>query len=162
MNITIQYLAGLFDGEGCISIICAKKGAKNPRSQSPAYELKLHIRMTDSRPIKAFSDYFAKHFKGGFIARQETKKPERHKPTYCFACSHTKAENIIKELLPYFICKREQAELALEFQQYIKESKCQGKIGLNRKKVPDNILAKRHQYYLQMKNLKSLQYPLQA
>ena len=161
MKITIQYLAGLFDGEGCISIACAKQGWKNSRSKSPAYELKLHIRMTDPRPIKIFRDYFQQFLNGGYSVRQEYEHPN-HKPTYCYGCSHSKAETIIKQLLPYLIVKKEQAELALEFQQYIRDSKCQGKVGFSRKPDPDYILAKRHHYYLAMKNLKSLRYPFQA
>ena len=158
METTIQYLAGLFDGEGCISIIRANVKSKNERARSPAYELKLHIRMTDPRPIKVFRDFFDTK-KGGYVVRQEYK-PLNHRPTYCFGCSHTKAETIIKQLLPYLICKKEQAELAIEFQQYIRDSKCQGKIGFSRKPVPDYILAKRHDYYLTMRKLKLIRLPL--
>lgn len=158
MKTTIQYLAGLFDGEGCISIIAAKIGAKNYRAQSIAYELKLHIRMTDPRPVKAFRDFFA-DTNGGNTVRQEYK-PLNHRPTYCFGCSHTKAETIIKQLLPYLICKKEQADLAIDFQQYIRDSKCQGKIGFSRRPVPDYILAKRHDYYLSMRKLKLLRLQL--
>ena len=158
MKTTIQYLAGLFDGEGCISIIAAKVGAKNFRAKSIAYELKLHIRMTDPRTIKAFRDFFSNDI-GGWTVRQEYKK-NNHRPTFCFGCSHSKAEKIIKQLLPYLICKKEQAELAIEFQQYIRDTNCANKIGFARRPVPDYILAKRHNYYLTMRKLKLLRLPL--
>ncbi|KKM15745.1 hypothetical protein LCGC14_1692950 [marine sediment metagenome] len=152
MKPSIEYFAGLFDGEGCICIARAKQGWKNSRSKSPAYELKVFIRMSDVRPIQIFKERF-----DGNISFQEYK-PVNHRPTHCFYCSHTKAERVVKELLPYLIVKKEQAEVALEFQQYMRDSNCK-KVGFARKPVPKYILEKRHQYYLTLKNLKRKVYP---
>lgn len=152
MKTSIQYLAGLFDGEGWISISRSSPKWKNTRAKSFQYELKVGVAMCDYRPIKEFADFF-----DGNIRFQIYKNPKR-KPLYHFTTSHRKAEKIIQQLIPYLICKKEQAQLALDFYQYCKDTRCTGVVGFSRKPVPDYIIENRHKYYLNLKKLKS-EYP---
>lgn len=153
--ITIEYLAGLFDGEGCISIIKSNPFYKTSTSKTYKYFLSLMVGMTDPRPIVAFKEFF----NGRRTVIQEQPNSVRQRTMYRYQATSNVAEEIIKKLLPYLICKKEQAILALEFRDYIRESSCLGKVGFARKPVPKEILKKRHNFYLKMKELKVLKYP---
>jgi hypothetical protein len=98
----MQYLAGFFDGEGCISL-----GRRSDKDQ-----IFLSIRVTNTKlsPLKLFLKEF-----GGKIFRRNPKT-SRSKYSYFWKCYHPQQERFItKVLIPYSIIKKEQGIIALDF-----------------------------------------------
>lgn len=99
----IRYFAGLFDGEGSVSILACKSGKKHyPK-------LVLQLTMINEILIRLIHATF-----GGYvytIKRQTTA----HNTPYKWMAESKVAGSVLTQLLPHLILKKRQAELALEF-----------------------------------------------
>ncbi len=115
---TIIYLAGFFDGEGCICITHYIR----PVTGTSIFQLKATVSNLNFDVLKLIKDNF-----GGGL----TKKGKDG--CYRYYSSSKTAANFIARILPYLIIKKEQAELALEFQKVlrIKYQKGQKNIALS-------------------------------
>lgn len=135
-------LAAYIDGEGCI-VIKSNKGAK-PTSRRVFY-LDLTIVNTDPRLgywLKATfggSVYVGK--RGHFIATWA--------PVISWNTAAAHAAALIKGCLPYFLIKREQADVALAFQATILPDRRYGVKGR-----PAELVARQQSYYEQLQSLK--------
>jgi len=102
---TIGYLAGLLDGEGCVTVIKYKRNDR--QNKNDYYALRLTITNTNRDALKLFHDTF----KSGYIYAE--KRPNC-KLIYVWASSATaKNKAILKGLLPYLIIKKDKAKLAI-------------------------------------------------
>ena len=97
----IKYLAGIFDGEGCVMVRSWRFGK--------SYTLGAFIVNTDYRLIKAIYDSF-----GGKISG-ETHIIKNHKNKHIIGWNSIDCIEILKKLNPYLLIKKDQAELALTF-----------------------------------------------
>lgn len=104
-----SYLAGLFDGEGCIHI--AEVSFKDrPHGVQKAYRADIHITMTNREVI----EWVAKNF-GGVYYVQESVNPRWRNAYRWVPKGNKNKQNLLLGLLPYLIVKREVANIALEF-----------------------------------------------
>jgi len=103
-KITPQYIAGFFDGEGCIS--ANEWGA-----------IFIIVVNTDERVIRAIRDYF--NF--GRVKR-ESPKQENHRTRYIWQVSSWQAYEVLEKIKPYLIIKKEQAEIAMRLQEMQREN----------------------------------------
>jgi hypothetical protein len=89
-----EYIAGLFDGEGCILVT---RGS-----------LRVQIAGCYRPTIEALPEQF-----GGWICRDKDKGPS-YKTCYRWVITCSPAQAFLRTILPYLREKREQAELALQ------------------------------------------------
>ena len=106
---TLSYLAGLFDGEGCIFIAVNKPNPKF-QTKSPQHWLGVVIGNTYLPLITWLKDNFSGH-----ILKSDRFKV-RHKPYWEWKLASNQAKNFLMLIYPYLRIKREQAKLAIEFQ----------------------------------------------
>ena len=101
----MSYLAGFFDGEGCITTF------RNHVKRHPgefSYCLKMNVSNTNLEVLKIFEAAFG----GGIF----TKKPkEGFKQAYVWQINGVAAKEVLKQLLPHLVVKKAEAELALQF-----------------------------------------------
>jgi len=98
-------LAAYIDGEGHIEISCNKTHRY--------YMLKVTIVNGDFRLPEWCQDHF-----GGILCRfRYHGDPKNYAPMKRWILSSWQASNVLKRCLPYFICKREEAEKAIQFKQ---------------------------------------------
>lgn len=102
---TIAYLAGILDGEGTVNI--------SYLSKKDEYRLRLQIVNTN----KLLIDWLASNFKGHIY---EVKGHRRNNPKWRTRYEYfffPKKENLplLKSMLPFLICKKEQMKLAIRF-----------------------------------------------
>jgi len=109
----LSYLAGFFDGEGCISIL------HNKRSRG----------WTFTCTVATAGGYMPTLFCLNFGGRLRVAQRKRggHPITYWVVC-HTKALNFLEIILPYLRLKKPQAEVAIKFQKKISASHIAGHI----------------------------------
>ena len=101
----IRYLAGLFDGEGSISVL-----HHNTKGGKKYLIVSLQLSMTDKESVKLFSSRFGGWF--GVLNR----KTKRHIEVFKWCVSGVEAATpALKALLPHLRVKNKQAALALEF-----------------------------------------------
>jgi len=104
------YLAGLIDGEGCISI-CRRKH-KQKKSDNWYYEPQVIIANTDKRMVD-----FAIDLCGGWVAIPKKIK-DHHKQQYHWKITGDDMRQLLSDVLPYLILKKKQAEIVLSFPNY--------------------------------------------
>lgn len=117
----LAYLAGIIDGEGTISI----HKVKIKKNWNYSYAVRINVGMTNYEVIKLFADTF------GLNIRQERPRGVHRQFMYrCGTSGNKNAIRIIKQLFPYLIVKRKNAEVAFEFakgfnsRKHSKKRKC--------------------------------------
>jgi hypothetical protein len=105
-----SYLAGLFDGEGSINIFKAKKGDR----LQPRYFLEISIGNTHQGVLNWVLEKF-----GGRVTHNAEQYTKRNQRTWRWRASATEAYLTLVAMEPYLVVKKEQALLAIEFQEHI-------------------------------------------
>jgi hypothetical protein len=104
MDTNYAWAAGFFDGEGCVSVVLYRE----------RFMMRLYVGNTDVRPLYIFKGLF-----GGSIGARGAKIPNA-KPAYYWQATSQQALTALREMLPYLVVKRGQAELALQFGELIR------------------------------------------
>jgi hypothetical protein len=130
MNLSLEYIAGLFDGEGSISIYAAGAGVRH--RPSPYYCLQITITNSHEGVLRAVRESLG----CGVIVAVKGGKASRR---LCFGwvVSSKAAGRVLALLLPYLVIKRQRAELAIRFQGTMQN----GHVG--RKRLPESLLEQR-------------------
>jgi hypothetical protein len=133
------YIAGFFDGEGCISI---SKYQREGRNKTPVYSLQVVIAQ---KGVDVLHDL---QFLTGVGALHERHK--YHPGTYEWRLSPNDALDFLTEILPYLRGKHQEALIAIEYQnkQGNKNHKGKGYI------VPVELVQEKDSYYLKLQELK--------
>ena len=131
----LAYVAGILDGEGSISI----------RNQAPHHNFQIRIVVVNTflPLLKNLQEQFA----GSIYQRKPIGLSK--KECYEWVSTGNQAEGILKQLLPYLLIKRKQAELAI-FAWANRQAAPRKK---RREPVPKPILDFRAASYAQMKQL---------
>jgi hypothetical protein len=104
-----EYLAGLTDGEGHISIVFRPKTGVG-RTGTQCY-LFVAFTMVDREAIDAIAERF-----GGAVYALKQESP-RWKPAFRWQATGARAERFIRAVRPYLRVKVRQADIALEFRE---------------------------------------------
>ncbi|MBA7648640.1 hypothetical protein ES703_56428 [subsurface metagenome] len=134
----LSYLAGVFDGEGCIAI-----NKNRPRRDywSPQYRVHLTVAMTDGVIPMLFRNVF-----GGRLYARKIKVSRKRQFTWEMT-GHI-CLPVLKELLPYSLIKRPQIEVAIHFLENTSKG------GQGWRLLSDEELALREADFILSKNLK--------
>jgi hypothetical protein len=106
---TYEYLAGLFDGEGSVSI----RKQQSPKSSLPTYGIQCTINMTCAKTIQAVRDFL------GYGNLYSLKRVGTNRTVSRWTVSHTMAEELLRMIEPYSITKKPEIKLALRFQRHM-------------------------------------------
>jgi hypothetical protein len=101
-------LAAFIDGEGCITISSAPE-----RGRATCTQFNLSVTVTNTSP-KLF-EWLCQTFGGKAIAANANWKKPNTRPVWRWLINELQGVEILRGCLPYFIIKREQAEVALSF-----------------------------------------------
>lgn len=135
MSTNLSYLAGIVDGEGCISL---------EKRENNNYRIVISVANTDGRLI----DWIFENF-GGRIKIHN--RGEIHKKSWKWIITGQKAISLIKDIIPFLIVKKNQAELILLLDgKYINYGR--GKQEL--RGVPTEIMEERSNLYIKLRDLK--------
>lgn len=134
-DINLSYLAGFFDGEGCISILKYSKKSE----WNASYFLQAQI----GQKYGSTLDWVKVNFGGNVYKKRDQT----------WIVTNFKAYEFIKLLMPYLKYKKPQAELAIKFYE-------ERILGAKRKHATQphskEEIAKREEMLMQMKLLKRL------
>jgi len=125
----IAYIAGLFDGEGWITI------NHNKINGWSHYQLMVGINMTDPRALRMVAARF-----GGFFKLQERKK-ETHRPLHSWVVGSQMAFDFLRKVYPFLRVKGDEATLAMAFQARI-DRRVTGKYRFEGKLSAEEILCR--------------------
>lgn len=106
----IAYLAAFFDGEGSVKI-SMKKSRERGGNGFPLYTMTAIILNSDYPILLRYQSLFS----GSLVP---ARAASTHKPIWQWHIGGDTAQAFLKMLLPHLKIKREQAQLAIEFQDY--------------------------------------------
>lgn len=140
VSIHPAYIAGIIDGEGTLTI-----GVNKARSwKSPHYQVEIIVTMSSQETINALHR-FQPGGKGG-----QYKNHPRWKEQYRWTLSGKTALKILKQVLPYLICKRRHAELLIEMQESKINPITQA---TGHKGLPDSVNVRRSEIVVELRKL---------
>lgn len=150
-------LAAYIDGEGCINIHTNR--GQVARGKSRMHSLVIGITNTDPRLPAWILDTF-----GVGLCYRVPDSPSVSKkiaegkwqPRFHWNITARLAAQILEGCLPFFVIKREQAEISIAFQ---KTKTYHGK-GRLRERVPDNVIQMREQMAQKVRGLKHANLPI--
>lgn len=127
-KVTLQYMAGFFDGEGSIGIYYRQK-------TKDRFHLRTQLTNNKNKDMERLMTYLMDKF-GGNLSEQVTLS-ENIK--YNWQLNSDKAVYFLKQIEPYLISKKAQAILAINWQEQrpprIRDKK--GRICVKRKRIID-------------------------
>lgn len=139
------YIAGLFDGEGCIQIVKNKKRKRNSIEDRLCFVLRVSIGNTDLGLLESVKKNIGM---GTIIFRRKPREGSNFK-SYSYRVSDSQAFIVLKKLIPFLRSKKEEAILGIEFQ----ETKKKGRY-CRRYPLTKLIILKREKMCLKMRSLK--------
>jgi hypothetical protein len=101
------WLAGLIDGEGCISVVRQVR----PDRPSVRYWIQLRLQMTHFPTLERVQELTGI----GKVHPRKSHVPEIGKQPWYWNVASREAADVLKAVLPYLVTKRIEAELAMEF-----------------------------------------------
>ena len=146
---TCIYTAGLFDGEGSVSI--AKKKPRK-ETQRETYELTIGVGVCNESVMSKLGRTFgASHY---LKNRTKPAGKEYWSDYYYIELHGNNAVRFLKQIYPYLVIKSKQAELAFKFQDRVNAKDCRtgGRLG-NGNPLKEGELEIRHKLYLEMLEL---------
>lgn len=131
-----MWLAAMIDGEGTIGIYKYSKHS---------YLVRLQVSNTSEELIDYLKEKYNRNKHGPY-----KQKEERRKDVFEWKCHSKEAIRLIKQIKPYLVIKREQAQLA------IRAWEDTFRINYRNREIPRYALDKREEYYQQMKKLNQI------
>lgn len=132
------YLAGLFDGEGCI---CVSK-TQGVRNRTPIYTLQVVLSQTD---ITVLSE-FHKATEIGSLHQKHAQRAGTSDSWDWRITTHDGAD-LLRELVPYLRVKQIQAKLAISFADSMGHEHLRGKGKGRGYTTPLDVVVERETYY---------------
>ena len=117
------YIAGLIDGEGCISVSktvtnTAAKGCKRGAS----YRSFVSVAMTNIKVL----EWLQKSVAAGKIRNVNTSEAKNHKEAWAWILWSIQASDLLKQILPYMIVKKCHAQNLIRFQARMRQPGSKG------------------------------------
>lgn len=112
-KLNYKYLAGLFDGEGHITI---GKRQSNP-NWNPQYYLSIGVTNTNKIILERIKDTLKT---GRVVLNSRGYKRENPRICYSWVATSRIAQEVLKKIVPHLQIKKERAVLALSFQGRLK------------------------------------------
>jgi hypothetical protein len=107
VNTTLQYIAGFFDGEGCIGIYYRKK-------TKDRFHLRTQLSQNKNKDIEILMNELVERF-GGNLSEQITLSGNIK---YNWQLNSDFAVKFLEDICPYLILKKEQAIISINWQKH--------------------------------------------
>lgn len=139
----LSYIAGIIDGEGCITILKRKR-----LNEKIFYILSLSIGNTEIKLLK----WILKNV-GGHICKRPTQYKKYYRRYWIWTMYANNVASLLNKVMPYLIIKSKQAKIAISFQKHITDTDRRGKCSNGG--MPTHYIQKREKYLLKITNLHS-------
>jgi hypothetical protein len=127
------YLAGLFDGEGTLSLTAHRYSERDGTRRSHGFGVRASVANTDLGVIEFVQSVVG----GGNIRREE--KGDGQKTCYVLRIGAVDCRRLIPQIYPYLRIKKRQGQLLLRFMSLQDDGKRSGRRGLDLADVPEAL-----------------------
>lgn len=119
--LTLAYTAGLFDGEGFVRIDSHHQNISTGRTPANTrFCISCGVAMTYMPAIKTIHELFGGHYRADGTFQ---KRYPKNRIIYRWNATSMKAYAFLLAIRPYSIVKREQIDIAIDFQKDVLENK---------------------------------------
>ncbi len=125
-TVNLDYLAGFFDGEGCISINKNRKLKK----QNGKYYIQYNGNVIVANTNREILELFKKRFGGNIYELKAKNRHQNNKPSFQWIIYSKMATNFCEEMVDRLILKKRQAEILASLQS-LKDGKWRDQERLN-------------------------------
>jgi len=151
MKLSLEYVAGLFDGEGWCRVQTPGMNTNGEHVSGrwrdfPSYQIVAGIAMTHKPLMQIIHDQFGGTLYGDDHYR---RKDPKNRTIYRWHVTSVKAEDFFIAIVPHLILKKDQVELAIKLRKHIKDNRSKvhphaplefrAKIAAQRKEIADEI-----------------------
>ena len=143
-----SYIAGFFDGEGCISIYRLTNKKVNCWAKY-RYDLQVFVYNNHEGVIK----WIQERIGYGRVKIQKRPEGKNWKPNYMLRFSSTMAKSFLEEIVDYTKVKQERAKLAIEFQTFRSSRKAQKRPGTRVYQISEKDNADYNYYWQHLQEL---------
>jgi hypothetical protein len=151
-DLELAYLAGLFDGEGCIQI-AHNKPQYNKKTEQ--HTLTCRVEMTDQEAVRGFLT-----FGGSVHIKRASEQNPKWKDQWCWTVSSNKALYFLQTIYPFIRLKKAEAECGINFQRFRKSSPYyNNQFGRGRIPITQEEIDKRECYRQELRKLKDSRFP---
>jgi intein/homing endonuclease len=150
-QLKLEYIAGFFDGEGCIVI---QKIIDTDTRKKRCPSLRVIITNTNLLILKQIEKYFYSLGIEGKITIKRRNPSDIRKPCYQWVLWCNRAFNFLKIIHPYLIVKKEQALLGMEYINTIGKTKQKGLRNKNGIYISEEIIEKRKEIINKLSKMK--------
>jgi hypothetical protein len=139
------YVAGFFDGEGCIQLVAAMRSHRNGKSY-PRFQLHVSVTQYDPEPL-----YLMKELFGGNVYQRKSRATKSGKMHHRFDWVATSqvAAQFLAHIRPYLITKAQEADIAIEFAATMGSNS-----GDTRNGIPQEVVRRRFELVEQIKEVR--------
>lgn len=118
MSLDIRYVAGVFDGEGWITVCRTKLGGYRQYSADYVrYQLVVGVGNTHRPLVDRLHAQFGGSYSVSHVAK---RKMPLARTNYTWTLASQPAADFLSYILPHMLVKAEEAALAVEFQKHIR------------------------------------------
>ena len=110
-DMELAYIAGLFDGEGCVAITRHFKKLDGTKRPCEMYTLRVQVTNVDPRVILPLREKF-----GGSLHITKHKSAKQ-RDTHVWISTSRVALEFLKAIRPWLVAKAQQADIAIDFQE---------------------------------------------
>lgn len=132
----LAYAAGFFDGEGAVMIWRRHSSGEIDKKGRPYHRLHVSITQTNKVPLEWMQARF-----GGSIHVKNANPGTNEKPSWHWMCSSQAAIDMLVQIYPYVVMKRERIDVAIEFRQLVALNVAKGTKGWTA--IDDELWSKR-------------------
>tara|TARA_Y100000310_G_C20667881_1_gene808619 strand:+ start:500 stop:934 length:435 start_codon:yes stop_codon:yes gene_type:complete len=111
-NSELDYMAGFFDGEGCISINKSNKLKRTSGKRYLQYSAVIVVSNTDRDVLEIFQ----RNFGGNIYTLKRGLNAHKYKPCYQWMAFSNQAKTFCLRMVDRLILKRKQAEIIITLQ----------------------------------------------
>ena len=144
-DVELAWMAGIFDGEGCISIGHVSPNVRNDL-KNPSYRLTVKVTMGHEPTIRRVAEIVGV----GTVHRHQARSIAANE-SWSWVAMARNAEMAIVLLRPWLLTKADEADVALEFMR-LPDVKRGGKGGSQ--PIDRGLLERKHELYLRCAQLK--------
>ena len=109
----LAYLAGILDGEGCLTVL--KRKSKHSAGSIPNYAVNVIVCMTS----ESVTSWLKDKVPGSWVSVTAGGSNKRGRDVYRWVIPGIKAVELVKAVAPYLVEKQQQAELIVKMGEYI-------------------------------------------
>lgn len=153
MDLDIRYVAGLFDGEGWVTLGKTNLAKRYHYSDGYVrYQLHVGIAMVHKPLIERLHQTFGGHI--AYTARQE-RQSDKTRGSFKWGLASLPAAEFLAKIEPHLICKREEALIGIEFQKHVRAHTNDFRY---RPEMRDGLYAERDDFITRLRAYKAREY----